>query len=72
MTAFCRIGLLALLPLLLSADTPKAAPENEPERLAKQLLELEVRATVLRELEQDLDQKIQTLEELRQQALAFI
>ncbi len=72
MTAFCRIGLLALLPLLLAADTPKVAPENEPERLAKQLLELEVRATALRELEQDLDQKIQTLEELRQQALAVI
>ncbi len=72
MTAFCRIGLLALLPLLLAADTPKVAPENEPERLAKQLLELEVRATALRELEQDLNQKIQTLEELRQQALAVI
>ncbi len=72
MTAFCRIGLLALLPLLLAADTPKAAPENEPERLAKQLLELEVRATALRELEQDLNPKIQTLEELRQQALAVI
>ncbi len=72
MTAFCRIGLLALLPLLLAADTPKVAPENEPERLAKQLLELEVRAMALRELEQDLNQKIQTLEELRQQALAVI
>ena len=72
MTALCRIGLLALLPLLLAADTPKVAPENEPERLAKQLLELEVRATALRELEQDLNQKIQTLEELRQQALAVI
>ena len=72
MTAFCRIGLLALLPLLLAADTPKVAPENEPERLAKQLLELEVRATALRELEQDLNQKIQTLEELRQQTLAII
>ncbi len=68
MTAFCRIGLLALLPLLLAADTPKVAPE----RLAKQLLELEVRATALRELEQDLNQKIQTLEELRQQTLAII
>lgn len=72
MTAFCRIALLALLPLLLAADTPKEAPENEPERLAKQLLELEVRATALRELEQDLDQKIQTLEELRLQTLAVI
>lgn len=72
MTAFCRIGLLALLPLLLAADTPKVAPENEPERLAKQLLELEVRETALRELEQDLNQKIQTLEELRQQTLAII
>ncbi len=72
MTAFCRIGLLALLPLLLAADTPKVAPGNEPERLAKQLLELEVKATALRELERDLDQKIQTLEELRQQALAVI
>ncbi len=72
MTAFCRIGLLALLPLLLAADTPKVAPGNEPERLAKQLLELEVKATALRELEQDLNQKIQTLEELRQQALAVI
>lgn len=71
-TAFCRIALLALLPLLLAADTPKEAPENEPERLAKQLLELEVRATALRELEQDLDQKIQTLEELRLQTLAVI
>ena len=68
MTAFCRIGLLALLPLLLAADTPKVAPE----RLAKQLLELEVRETALRELEQDLNQKIQTLEELRQQTLAII
>ncbi len=68
MTAFCRIGLLALLPLLLAADTPKVAPE----RLAKQLLELEVRETALRELEQDLNQKIQTLEELRQQTLAVI
>ncbi len=72
MTRSCRIGLLALLPLLLAADTPKVAPENEPERLAKQLLELEVRATALRELEQDLDQKIQTLEELRLQAVAVI
>ncbi len=72
MTASWRIGLLALLPLLLAADTPKVAPENEPERLAKQMLELEVRATALRELEQDLDQKIQTLEELRQQAVAVI
>ncbi len=72
MTAVCRIGLLALLPLLLAADTPKVAPENEPERLAKQLLELEVRETALRELEQDLNQKIQTLEELRQQTLAII
>ena len=72
MTALCRIGLLALLPLLLAADTPKVAPENEPERLAKQLLELEVRETALRELEQDLNQKIQTLEELRQQTLAVI
>ncbi len=71
-TAFCRIALLALLPLLLAADTPKVAPENEPERLAKQLLELEVRETALRELEQDLNQKIQTLEELRQQTLAAI
>ena len=68
MTALCRIGLLALLPLLLAADTPKVAPE----RLAKQLLELEVRETALRELEQDLNQKIQTLEELRQQTLAII
>ena len=68
MTAFCRIGLLALLPLLLAAGTPKVAPE----RLAKQLLELEVRETALRELEQDLSQKIQTLEELRQQTLAII
>ncbi len=68
MTALCRIGLLALLPLLLAADTPKVAPE----RLAKQLLELEVRETALRELEQDLNQKIQTLEELRQQTLAVI
>ena len=68
MTALCRIGLLALLPLLLAADTPKLAPE----RLAKQLLELEVRETALRELEQDLNQKIQTLEELRQQTLAII
>lgn len=68
MTAFCRISLLALLPLLLAADTPKVAPE----RLAKQLLELEVRETALRELEQDLNQKIQTLEELRQQTLAII
>ncbi len=68
MTAFCRIGLLALLPLLLAADTPQVAPE----RLAKQLLELEVRETALRELEQDLNQKIQTLEELRQQTLAII
>jgi flagellar motility protein MotE (MotC chaperone) len=57
-----------LLPLLLAADTPKVAPE----RLAKQLLELEVRETALRELEQDLNQKIQTLEELRQQTLAII
>jgi flagellar motility protein MotE (MotC chaperone) len=57
-----------LLPLLLAADTPKVAPE----RLAKQLLELEVRETALRELEQDLNQKIQTLEELRQQTLAVI
>ncbi len=72
MTAFCRIGLLALLPLLLAAGTLKLAPGNEPERLAKQLLELEVKATALRELEQDLNQKIQTLEELRQQALAVI
>ena len=72
MTASWRIGLLALLPLLLAADTPKVAPENEPERLAKQLLELEVRATALRELEQDLDQKIQTQEELRLQAVAVI
>ncbi len=68
MTAFCRISLLALLPLLLAAGTPKVAPE----RLAKQLLELEVRETALRELEQDLNQKIQTLEELRQQTLAII
>ena len=44
----------------------------EPEQVAKQLLELEVRQTALRELEEDLNQKIQALEALRQQAVAVI
>ena len=72
MGAFGRIGLLALLPLLLAADTPEVTQGNETEHVAKQLLELEVRATALRELEQDLNQKIQALEELRQQAVEVI
>ena len=72
MGAFARIRLLALLPLLLAADTPEVTRENETEHVAKQLLELEVRATALRELEEDLNQKIQALEELRKQAVEVI
>ena len=67
-----RIWLLVLIPLLLAADASAPPYEMESEELAKKLLELEVRATALRALEEDLNRKIEQLEKLRKQAVEVI
>jgi len=64
--------LLALVPLLLAADPSERPHENRAEQTAKKLLELEVRETALRELEEDLNLKIQKLEALRKRAAEVI
>jgi flagellar motility protein MotE (MotC chaperone) len=66
------ICLLGLIPLLLAAEASEPSAEPKSAELAKQALELEARAAALRALEEDLNRKIDKLEELRKVAADVI
>jgi flagellar motility protein MotE (MotC chaperone) len=67
-----RICLLGLIPLLLAAEASEPSAEPKSTVLAKQALELEARESALRALEEDLNRKIDKLEELRKVAADVI
>ena len=70
------VFLLALIPLLVAAETTEPTPapqaESKDAEVAKQVLELEVREAALRALEEDLNRKIEELKQLQQLAVNLI